>query len=248
MVAQRENDRTVVTAIVPAYNEQDRIASVLETLCQVELIKDIVVVDDGSTDGTGNVVSRFDRVIYLRNPINRGKGFSLERGVKAAQGDIIFFCDADLDGLKPKMVEEIIRPVLRKEFDMFVGAREYKVNIFTKTFVFLETKWGIYPTTGQRALRKRLWERLPESYKRSYRAEVGLNYLARRSGRGLGFKKFFYRHSKKERKFGILKGLFTKSRMYADVMAASLRFHFLDRKAQRLSGFGNRGKKPGPSS
>ncbi len=235
----------IVTAVVPAYNEEDRIASVLETLCRVELIKDIIVVDDGSTDGTGEVVSRFDRVFYLRNRINRGKGFSLERGVKASQGDVIFFCDADLDGLEPKIVEEIIAPVLREEFDMFVGAREYKDNIFTKTFVFLETKWGIYPTTGQRALRKELWEKLPERYKKSYRAEVGLNYLARRSARGLGLKKFYYRHIKKERKLGILKGLYTKSKMYADVMAASLRFRFLERKAHGLSSLGDRGKNAG---
>jgi len=235
MALKREEDPAVVTAIVPAYNEEDRIFSVLETLCRTEIIKEIIVVDDGSKDGTKNVVSRFKRVKYLRNSLNMGKGFSLEKGVKDAVGDIIFFCDADLDGLGPTMVEEIVNPVLHKKFDMFVGAREYKENIFTKIFVSLESKWGIYPTTGQRALRKEIWEKLPERYKRNYKAEVGLNYFARRYGRGLGFKKFVYGHIKKERKFGILKGLYIKFNMYADVISASLRLRFLDRKALWLS-------------
>ena len=244
MAIKREDDPAVVTAIVPAYNEEDRISSVLETLCRAEIIKEIIVVDDGSTDGTKDVVSRFKRVKYLRNSINMGKGFSLEKGVKASEGDIIFFCDADLDGLGPTIVEEIVNPVLNEEFDMFVGAREYKENIFTKAFVFLESKWGIYPTTGQRALRKEIWEKLPGRYKRNYRTEVGLNYFVRRTGRGFGFKKFFYGHTKKERKFGMLKGLSIKFNMYADVISASLRLRFLDRKAHRLSSRRNGQRKP----
>ena len=230
-MAAQEDGPAAVTAVVPAYNEEDRIASVLGTLSRVDVIKDIIVVDDGSTDRTGEVVASFKNVLYLRNPANLGKGPAMDRGVQASPGDIVFFCDADLVGLSPEMVEEIIRPVLRKEYDMFVGAREYKVNIITRTFVFLESKWGIYPTTGQRALRKELWQKLPESYKRNYRAEVGLNYLARRTGRGLGFKKFSYGHQKKEKKLGILKGLRVKLRMYGNVLGASLRSQVLDRKA-----------------
>jgi glycosyltransferase involved in cell wall biosynthesis len=234
MVAQ-EDGPAAVTAVVPAFNEEDRIASVLGTLCSVELIKDIIVVDDGSTDRTGEVVAGFEKVLYLRNPVNLGKGSAMERGVQASAGEIVFFCDADLDGLSPEMVGQIIRPVLRKEYDMFVGARKFRENIFTRTFVFLETKWGIYPTTGQRALRKELWQKLPERYKRNYRAEVGLNYLARRVGRGLGFKKFSYGHQKKEKKLGLLKGLHVKFKMYGNVLGTSLRLRVLDRKAPRSS-------------
>lgn len=241
MVAQREDNRAVVTAVVPAYNEEDRIAAVLETLSRVALIDDIVVVDDGSTDRTGEVAARFEKVRCLRNPVNQGKGFAMDRGVQAAEGDIILFCDADLEGLTPAMIEEIVRPVVENKFGMFVGARAYKENILTRAFVFLETKWGIYPTTGQRALAKDLWLRLPESYKRNFRSEVGLNYMARRSGRGLGYKKFHYGHHKKEKKFGFFKGLRVKLKMYANVLGASLRFRVLDRKVPLVSDCGKRG-------
>lgn len=239
-MAAEEDNPAAVTAVVPAYNEEDRIASVLETLSGVALIKDIIVVDDGSTDRTGEVVAGFEKVRYLRNPVNRGKGFAMDAGVQASAEDVIFFCDADLEGLSSEMVEEIIHPVLEDRFDMFVGARKYKENLITRTFVFLETKWGIYPTTGQRALRKELWQKLPDAYKRNYRAEVGLNYLARRSGRGLGFKKFSYGHHKKEKKLGILKGLHVKLKMYGNVLGASLRFRVLDRKVPQASGCGDR--------
>jgi glycosyltransferase involved in cell wall biosynthesis len=235
MAAERKNGQSAVTAVVPAYNEEDRIATVLETLGQVPLITDIIVVDDGSTDRTGDVVAGFQKVRCLRNAVNQGKGFAMDGGVQASDGDIVFFCDADLEGLDPGIVGEIIRPVIDGEYDMFVGARKHSANIIARAFVFLETKWGIYPTTGQRALRKELWQRLPDRYKRNFRAEVGLNYIARRSGRGLGFKKFSYGHHKKEKKFGILKGLGVKSKMYANVLGASLRFRTVDRNVPGVS-------------
>ncbi|HSA97340.1 MAG TPA: glycosyltransferase family 2 protein [Acidobacteriota bacterium] len=235
-----------MTAVVPAYNEEDRVANVLETLSRVSLITDIIVVDDGSTDRTGEVAAEFKNVQVLRNPVNQGKGLAMDRGVQAAAGEVIFFCDADLEGFGPGIVEEIIRPVVDEEFDMFVGAREFRENIITRAFVFLETKWGIYPTTGQRALRKELWQKLPEGYKRNFRAEVGLNYVARRSRKGLGYKKFVYRHHKKEKKFGILKGLRVKFKMYANVFGASLRFRTVDRDLPGAWDGGDRGGKIRP--
>jgi glycosyltransferase involved in cell wall biosynthesis len=154
---------------------------------------------------------------------------ALKKGVEASSGEIIFFCDADLTGLEPGMVDEIVGPVLTGKFDMFVGARNHQNSFLVKTLVLLEYKAGIYPTTGQRALRKEVWERLPDYYKRDYRVEVGLNYLARGQGRGFRLKKFPYGHTKKERKLGVLKGLPVKLDMYLDVIRAMLRARFVDR-------------------
>lgn len=229
MAAEREQGRLTVSAIVPAFNEEDRIAGVLDSLRSVELIDEIIVVDDGSADRTAEIVSRFEDVRLLRLPANQGKGRALDAGVKACAGSVLFFCDADLDGLEPAVVREIIEPVLRGEYAMFVGARAFRENPISRGFVHLEAKWGIYPTTGQRALRLGLWELLPERYKEGYRTEVGLNFIARRSPGGLGFKRFSYGHAKKEKKLGLRRGLAVKFRMYGQVLASSFRVRFIDR-------------------
>lgn len=229
MAPQREQGRLTVSAVVPAFNEEDRVAAVLDSLRGVELIDEVLVVDDGSTDGTAEVVSRFDGVRFLRLPENRGKGRALDAGVKASVGEVLFFCDADIDGLDPAAIREIIEPVLRGEYSMFVGARAFRENPVSRGFVALEARWGIYPTTGQRALRRRLWETLPERYKEGFRTEVGLNFVARRSAGGLGFKRFSYGHVKKEKKLGLRRGLAVKFRMYWQVLASSFRMRFIDR-------------------
>lgn len=229
MAAERQQERLTVSAIIPAFNEEDRVGAVLDSLGGVELIDEIIVVDDGSTDRTAEVVSRFDNVRLLCLPENRGKGRALDAGVKVCTGEVLFFCDADLDGLDPAAVREIIEPVLRGEYSMFVGARAFRENPVSRGFVALEARWGIYPTTGQRALRRRLWETLPERYKEGYRTEVGLNFVARRSAGGLGFKRFNYSHVKKEKKLGLRRGLAVKFRMYGQVLASSFRLRFIDR-------------------
>ena len=95
-----------LSIVIPAYNEEGRLDATLNKIdtfitaenCNAE----IIVVDDGSTDGTARLVTRhLQDKPYLRllqNHINRGKGFSLRRGVEAALGDIILLSDADLSG------------------------------------------------------------------------------------------------------------------------------------------------------
>jgi glycosyltransferase involved in cell wall biosynthesis len=93
-----------LTIVIPAFNEERRLDSTLNKLDAFLKAEDwnaeIIVVDDGSTDGTARLVTReMQHKPYLRllqNHINRGKGFSLRRGVEAALGEIILLSDADL--------------------------------------------------------------------------------------------------------------------------------------------------------
>jgi glycosyltransferase involved in cell wall biosynthesis len=93
-----------LSIVVPAFNEERRLAASLEKLDHFiqtqNLNAEIIVVDDGSSDGTARLVSRaMQEKPYLRllqNHINRGKGFSLRRGVEAALGERILLTDADL--------------------------------------------------------------------------------------------------------------------------------------------------------
>lgn len=205
-----------VTAIVPCYNEADRIEAVLRTLTKVKLFNEIIVVDDGSTDHTFEKVKKFP-VQYLRNPSNLGKASAMEKGVKASTGDVLFFCDADLKGLEPEIIEEIVRPVLEEKTDMFIGMRANKMQHVTRFSALL---------SGERALKRELWEKLPEYYKQKFRIEVGLNQYAEHYGRGYQYKKFEnYFQTLKEVKYGFFEGFKRRMLMYWDVYVAYLTFN-----------------------
>lgn len=93
-----------LSVVIPAYNEQARLPgtldAVLNYLSRSELSWELVVVDDGSSDGTVGVVeqysARYPAVRLLRNPGNRGKGYAVRNGMLAAHGEWILFTDADL--------------------------------------------------------------------------------------------------------------------------------------------------------
>jgi glycosyltransferase involved in cell wall biosynthesis len=122
-----------VTCIIPAFNEEKTIGNVLETVAASPLINEIIVIDDGSTDKTANKAAEkipLDKVIKHKK--NRGKADALITGAKAAKNPILFFCDADLIGLKKAHLKELIEPVTKGEVRMVVGAQEY-MNTFKES-------------------------------------------------------------------------------------------------------------------
>lgn len=119
-----------VSIVIPAYNEAQRIGVTLERIERhfsgLARKFELIVVDDGSTDGTASVVSAFQcihptPVRLLRNPKNAGKGMSVRRGVLEAKGDLILFSDADLS----TPIEEFSKLEERvlAGFDLAIGSR-----------------------------------------------------------------------------------------------------------------------------
>jgi len=128
-----EQDREVMTKevsiIVPAYNEEQGIAQVLEQLCEVMGMSgweyEILVVDDGSGDKTGEVAAQYKDVTVLRHRKNRGYGAALKTGIAKARAETIVIIDAD-----GSYSSEFI-PVLLQQadsYDMVVGARTTSIN------------------------------------------------------------------------------------------------------------------------
>ncbi len=131
-----------VSVVVPAYNEAGAIARCMQhlrtTLDAADFSAEIVVVDDGSTDGTGDQLDEIEGIRVLRHDRNRGYGAALKTGIRAARGEIIVITDAD--GTYPiDRIPELVAAM--EECDMVVGARTgQKVRI---PLVRRPAKWFI---------------------------------------------------------------------------------------------------------
>ena len=111
--------------LVPAYNEAATIGPLLDAVWALDLDKQIVVVDDGSTDGTGDLIERWreshDGVVLVRQE-NRGKGSAVRAAIPHADGDIAVIQDADLE-YDPADVPALIEPIERGVADVVYGSR-----------------------------------------------------------------------------------------------------------------------------
>jgi glycosyltransferase involved in cell wall biosynthesis len=114
-----------VSFLVPAYNEASTIVELLDRVAALELDKQIVVVDDGSTDDTGELVDRWrdgrDNVVLVRKT-NGGKGSAVRVAIAHAEGDIAVIQDADLE-YDPADVPALIEPIERGHADVVFGSR-----------------------------------------------------------------------------------------------------------------------------
>jgi glycosyltransferase involved in cell wall biosynthesis len=114
-----------VSFLVPAYNEAATIEAVLEAVDGLPFERQIVVVDDGSTDDTAGIVQRWaegrDGVVLLRQP-NRGKGAAIRAAIPHADGDVVVIQDADLE-YDPADVPALIDPIVRGMADVVYGSR-----------------------------------------------------------------------------------------------------------------------------
>lgn len=129
-----------LSIIIPTYNEDRTIASVLKMvkdldLKEFQLDKEIIVVDDGSTDRTPQILeSQKDGIILLRHPKNQGKGACIRKALEVAKGDIVIIQDADLE-YDPSDYPKLLKPILSKRADVvygsrFVGSEPHRVFFF----------------------------------------------------------------------------------------------------------------------
>jgi len=114
-----------VSFLIPAYNEAATVESLLDAVWALELEKQLVVVDDGSSDGTGEIIERWranrDGVVLVRQE-NGGKGAAVRAAIPHADGDIIVIQDADLE-YDPTDVPSLIEPIERGLADVVFGSR-----------------------------------------------------------------------------------------------------------------------------
>ncbi len=112
-----------VTILVPALNEQDTIRELIERLLALPIRSEVVVIDDGSTDGTPGVLAEFaGRIVVLRNERPQGKGMAIRKGLEVATGKVVAIQDADLEYF-PEDLPTLVRPILDGSQSVVYGTR-----------------------------------------------------------------------------------------------------------------------------
>lgn len=124
----------VLSIIMPAYNERDTVRDVIDAVlaAPLSLEKELIVVDDGSTDGTTEVLKSLDHAlvkVVLQEP-NQGKGTAIRRGLREATGDIVIIQDADME-YDPRDYQKLVDPIIAGEAQVVYGSRQLGDNTFS---------------------------------------------------------------------------------------------------------------------
>ena len=204
-----------VTALVPAYNEAPRIAVVLETILSYPYIDETIVIDDGSTDGTGEVANKFP-VQLLSFEENRGKGAALQLGLdNTPHTDFYVFLDADLINLMHEHINALLEPLLNHNHvfmtvGIFRSGQKNSVNLAQHYFSILN---------GQRAMKKKFASILPDLSWSKFGVEILLSKYAELSGHEVHYPELYgITHVTKEEKLGFLKGFRYRLQMFQECL------------------------------
>jgi glycosyltransferase involved in cell wall biosynthesis len=202
-----------ISCIICAFNEAERIGSVLRAAAGHPLLHEIIVVDDGSTDDTAGRVLGVDGVTLIPLWPNGGKTRALAAGVAAASGDYVMLLDADLDGLSAADVSSLAAPVLAGEAESSISLRGDSLAVYRAL--------GLDFVSGERVLPRALFgdpARTMASLPR-WGCEVFIN--ERIIALGLRVAVVDWRdvyHTPKHRKVGAWRGMTEDLRMVGDAL------------------------------
>jgi glycosyltransferase involved in cell wall biosynthesis len=118
------SDKNTVSIIVPVFNEKDTIKQIIDTILSTPCKKEVIVIDDGSTDGTRDILNKFKHpnVKVVLHEKNCGKGKAIQTGINSSRGDIILIQDADLE-YDPNEYPILLQPFLAGKADVVYGSR-----------------------------------------------------------------------------------------------------------------------------
>lgn len=124
-----EPDPLQLSVIIPVYNEKPTVEEILHRVAAVPISKEIIVIDDCSTDGTREILRaierdshRYGKLKVLFHETNRGKGAAVRTGITQAEGEVVIIQDADLE-YDPREFSQLLQPILDGRADVVFGSR-----------------------------------------------------------------------------------------------------------------------------
>jgi len=200
-----------LSCVIPAFNEAPRIERVLRSVIGHPVIDEVIVVDDGSSDTTAEVVAGIEGVRLIRLPENRGKTFAVSVGIEAAAHDLIMLLDSDLIGLGPEHIAALAGPVRAGQADVAISLRRNAPGLWRAI--------GLDYISGERVLRRE-WLMAGEGLQALPRfgLEVHMNRMLIGRGARIAIVRWPEVESPfKHTKFGLWAGLRADAKMMRDI-------------------------------
>ena len=117
----------MLSIIVPVYNEEKTISVIIDKLKKLDLEKEIIVVDDCSSDNSYEILKKTKGISLFKHEINKGKGAAIKTGIANSKGDILTIQDADLE-YNPEDFKFLIKPILENKTKVVYGSRFLNKN------------------------------------------------------------------------------------------------------------------------
>jgi glycosyltransferase involved in cell wall biosynthesis len=214
-------NKPLIAAIIPTYNEEINVAGILEVLHATTILDEVIFVDDGSSDRTVEILQRAasmdQRFRVIQHEKNSGKGQAIFSGWAATNASILLLLDADLKNLTPYHIQALLDPVIDNHTDMTLGL--FRGGHFNTDF----SHWITPFLTGQRGLRAELLKYVSREASAGYGFEVALTVAARQKGyrkRAVTLKGVWHPSSTTRSERGFWYGAYWKARMYGQILRA----------------------------
>jgi glycosyltransferase involved in cell wall biosynthesis len=156
-----------IDCVIPARNEVLTVATNVSAARACRYVRDVIVVDDGSTDGTGDMARAAGATVVRRDAEDGSKAHAMKEGVAASDADAILFVDADCIGLTSQHLDEICEPFVRGKAAMSLGTFDY--GVWNWVVLFMPH------TTGERVIPRWVFEAIPPAKLDGFTIETKIN-------------------------------------------------------------------------
>lgn len=202
----------VVDVVMPARNEASTVAANVVAAAGCEHVRRVIVIDDGSSDGTGELALDAGAEVLRRDARTGSKAHAMRLGVESTDATHILFVDADCTDLTSRHLDAVCRPVLDGRAEMSLGAFDYGW-----------LNWLVLrcpPLSGERIVPRWVWDAVPESKLDGYTIEVRLNEVICEGGFRTSARTMTgVFHRTKRDKFGRAEGFRRTWRMYRSLLS-----------------------------